>query len=133
MDSSDSHAIGPTAPRAPITAQQDEPSRPASIHAPLLVNTMMGSNIRTRLDVLPPSTAGIVQPDASSHPTSLHQSSLGNSTAGSNIKQGLHVDENCAQVSPHHETLPAPLTARDPQTPVSEASAERPAQKSSNK
>jgi hypothetical protein len=95
----------------------------------------MGSNLRTGVGVMLPSnlTRGAVDPDTSSRPDYLHEPLLVSSTAGPNIRQSLHVDENRAQVSLQQETLPAPMTACDPQTPVSEASTQRSAQKSSNK
>jgi len=94
---------------------------------------MVASNVRIDIDVLPNITAVAVQPDASSRCTTQLEPSHVNSMVGSNSRTVRSVDGNRTQELPQREPPPPPAIACDPQTPVSEASAARPAQKSSNK
>jgi len=94
---------------------------------------MVASNVRIGIDVLPNITTAAVQPDASSCCTTQLEPSHVNSMVGSDTRTIRNVDGNRTQESPQREPPQPPTIACDPQTPVSEASGVRPAQKSSNK
>ena len=123
----------PPTPKIGTSTQPDLSSRLATFNEPSPVNNTNASNIRTRLGVLSNVTTAAVQPVASSRRITEHDPSHVNSMVGSSVKTILDGGGKRARETPYQKDLTPPVAACDPQTPASDASTERPAQKSSNK